>query len=128
MSTSGKKTHRAPDINYEAAKAVDGLIDRVRAAGLGDAAEAFSNVYWGWLRLTSAYVNAHPYVANPEPPTMTPISALSVTDYTFRHWAAIIPGSPQLDDEAVLREADRDEEWHRQEDRRMRIDAGEDIL
>jgi len=107
---------------------VNALVDQVLAAGLTEAAEMFSNAYWGWLRLTSAYVNAHPYVANPEPPLMTPISALSVTDYTLNHWASVIPGSPQLDDEAVIREAEADEEWHRQEDRRMRIDAGEDIL
>jgi hypothetical protein len=107
---------------------VKALIDQVYAAGLGEAADTFSDCYWGWLRLTSAYVNAHPYVAKPEGPTMTPISALTVTDHTLNHWAPLIPGSPQLNDEGVMRDAEADEEWHRQEDRRMRIDAGEDIL
>lgn len=106
---------------------VNALVDKVRAAGLSEAADVFSNVYWGWLRLTSAYVNAHPYVRNPEAPTMTPISALSVTDFTLNHWASLIPGSPQLDDEAVIRAAEADEEWHRQEDWRMRRESGEDI-
>ena len=116
-----------PKIDEAGMWAVDALIVQVRSAGLAEAAEVFSNVYWGWLRLTEAYVNAHPYVRNPEAPTITPISALSVTDFTLNHWAKLIPGSPQLNDEAVLSEAARDEEWHRQEDRRMRIDAGEDI-
>jgi hypothetical protein len=116
------------DIDESGTKKVGELIERVRSAGLNEAADVFSNSYWGWLRLTSAYVNAHPYVASPEPPNMTPISALSVTDFTLRHWAPQIPGSPQLDDKAVLEAAASDEEWHRQEDRRMRIDAGEDIL
>ncbi|BCH33167.1 hypothetical protein MesoLjLc_50970 [Mesorhizobium sp. L-8-10] len=113
------------DIDYKAAETVESMIDQVRAAGLEEAAAMFSTVYWGWLRLTSAYVNAHPYVANPEKPSMTPISALSVTDFTFRHWAPQIPGTPPLDDEAVLAAAARDEAWHREEDRRMRREAGE---
>jgi hypothetical protein len=117
-----------PEIDEAGMLAVEAHIAQVRAAGLMDAADIFSNAYWGWLRLTSAYVNAHPYVRNPEAPMMTPISALSVTDFTLNHWAPLIPGSPQLNDEAVLLEARRDEEWHRQEDRRMRIEAGEDIL
>lgn len=115
------------DIDYEATKAVDALIDEVKAAGFVVAADTFETVYWAWLRLTSAYVAAHPYVAAPEPPNMTPISALSVTDFTFRHWAPLIPGTPALDDAAVLRESEADEEWHRQEDWRMRREAGEDL-
>lgn len=108
-------------------KRVQAHIEAVRAAGLTDAAEVFENTYWGWIRVTQAYVFAHPYVANPEPPSMTPISALTVVDYSLRHWSGLIPGSPTLDDEAVLHEAAVDEAWHREEDRRMRREAGEDI-
>lgn len=115
------------DLSAEGIDVVGKLVEQVRAAGMTEAASMFETAYWAWLRLTSAYVNAHPYVANPEKPTMTPISALSVTDYTFRHWAPQIPGSPVLDDEKVLREAAADEAWHRAEDYRMRREAGEDI-
>lgn len=87
----------------------------------------FSTVYWGWYRLAQAYVSAHPYVANPEP-GMTPISALTIVDFTYNHWSSLIPGSPKLDDEKVLREAAQDEAWHREEDRRMRRAAGECVL
>lgn len=107
---------------------VNAMIERVRAAGLPDEADVFSNSYWGWIRMNEAYKYAHPYVANPEPGTgMTPISALTVVDYTHRHWSELIPGSPKLDDKAVLREAEADEAWHRQEDLRMRRAAGDDI-
>lgn len=111
-------------IDHAAIDKVEALIEGVRAAGLSEAAEMFSTVYWGWLRLTEAYTYAHPYVAKPEP-GMTPISALSVADYSFNHWAALIPGTAKLDDAAVLHDAAVDEEWHRQEDRRMRRAAGE---
>ncbi|HEY8947994.1 MAG TPA: hypothetical protein VIM56_03820 [Rhizomicrobium sp.] len=113
-------------INDEAAKEVIARIDAVAAAGLADEAKLFETIYSAWLRLTDAYVNAHPYVGKPER-SMTPISALSVTDFTLRHWAEKIPGTPKLDDEAVLREAAEDEAWHREEDRRMRRDAGDDV-
>jgi len=106
---------------------ISGMIDRVKQSGLTIEADMFETVYWGWLRLTSAYVCAHPYVAKPEPPSMTPISALHVTDVTFKHWAPQIPGSPQLNDKSVLDEAEADEAWHRAEDRRMRRAAGEEI-
>lgn len=114
-------------IDEAGTKTVGALIDQVRAAGLTEAADAFSNAYWGWLRITSAYVNAHPYVRNPEKPYMTPISALTVVDYTMNHWAPLIPGSPMLDDDRVMKNADDDDRWHREEDRRMRRAAGEDI-
>lgn len=104
---------------------VTALVEAVRSAGLTEAAEMFSTVYWAWLRVIGAYVNAHPYVAQPEEPNMTPISALSVTDYTINHWSPQIPGTPKLDDKAVLEAAAADEAWHREEDRRMRRDAGE---
>lgn len=115
------------DIDYEATKRVTGLIEQVKDAGLTDAAEVFSNAYWAWLRVTSAYVAAHPYVRNPEP-GMTPISALTVVDHTIEHWSALVPASPRIDDQAVLNEAAIDEAWHREEDRRMRREAGEDII
>ena len=122
MSTLG----RAIDIDYDAAKGVTAMIEEVRAAGLTEAAETFANAYWGWLRVVSAYVVAHPFVGWPEP-GMTPTSALSVVDFTVQHWAPLIPGSPQIDDQAVLAAADADEDWHRAEDRRMRRAAGEEI-
>lgn len=103
---------------------VNAMIERVRAAGLSEEADVFGNSYWGWIRMSEAYKYAHPYVANPEP-GMTPASALTVVNYTQKHWSELIPGSPNLDDEAVLREAAIDEAWHREEDRRLRRDAGE---
>lgn len=112
-------------LNREGVEEVGEMIDRVRQAGLTREADVFSKSYWAWLRLTEAYVNAHPYVRNPESPSMTPISALSVVDFTFSHWAELVPGSPRIDDEAVLEAARRDEAWHREEDRRMRRAAGE---
>ncbi|WP_306049304.1 hypothetical protein [Oceaniradius stylonematis] len=102
------------------------MIERVRSAGMPHEAEVFANAYWGWIRMAEAYQAAHPYVAKPEP-GMTPISALTVVDYTFNHWADLIPGSPKLDDQAVLEDAARDALWHQREDRRMRIAAGDDI-
>lgn len=112
------------DIDYTAAEGVEAHIQQIRAAGLNEAADIFSNVYWAWLRTTSAYVAAHPYVRNPDPGTgMTPISALTVVDFTIKHWSPSIPGTPRIDDEAVLREAAADEAWHRAEDLRMRREA-----
>ncbi|MEZ2410491.1 hypothetical protein AB6806_27220 [Bosea sp. RCC_152_1] len=115
------------EIDEAGVKAVTAMIERIRAKGFSLEARMFETVYWGWLRVTSAYVHGHPYVAKPEAPTMTPISALSVTDYTLNHWGPQIPGTPILDDAAVLNEAAADEAWHREEDRRMRREAGEDI-
>lgn len=112
--------------DYDAAKKVEAHIAMVRSAGLTEAADIFSNVYWGWIRLTEAYTYAHPYVGSPEP-GMTPLSALSVTDFTFNHWSALIPGTAKLDDKAVLAEAAADEAWHHEEDRRMRRAYGEPI-
>ena len=106
---------------------VTAMIEATKASGLTAEAEMFRTVYWGWLRITQAYVCAHPYVEKPEPGGMTPISALTVVDSTFKHWGELIPGTPGLDDERVRREADDDEAWHRAEDRRMRRDAGEEI-
>ena len=102
------------------------MIARVREAGLEQEAEVFSKSYWAWLRMTEAYVNAHPYVAKPEK-GMTPISALTIVDFTFNHWAELVPGSPKLNDEKVLDDAARDEAWHHAEDLRMRREAGDDI-
>ena len=114
------------EISQTGIDAVTSMIERVKAAGLSEEASAFETTYWGWLRLTSAYVHGHPYVAKPED-GMTPISALHVVDYTLNHWGPQIPGTPKLDDEAVLNEAAADEAWHREEDRRMRRAAGEEI-
>lgn len=114
------------DIDEAGANQVAGLIEQVRKAGLEDAAKMFETIYWGWLRTVSAYVVGHPYVAKPEE-GMTPISALGVVDFTLAHWALQIPGSPQLDDKGVLDDAAVDEAWHREEDRRMRRAAGEEI-
>lgn len=117
-----------PDIDYESTKTVGAMVDQVRAAGLLEAANTFETVYWAWLRTVSAYVLAHPYVEKPEAPTMTPISALSVVDSTLKHWSPLVPGTPMVNDEAVRVAADDDEAWHREEDRRMRRDAGDDVF
>lgn len=114
------------EIDQEAAKKVEALIESVRAAGLAEAAEMFGNVYFAWLRTIHSYVLGHPYVAKPEQ-GMTPIMGLHVVDYTLGIWGPQIPGTPSIDDAAVLREAAADEEWHRQEDRRMRRAFGECI-
>lgn len=115
----------ATGVDYEAAENVNAMVKRVRDAGLAAEASMFETVYWGWLRTISAYVCAHPYVRNPEAPSMTPISALSVTDSTIRHWSPLIPGTPPINDAAVLAEAAADEAWHRREDLRMRREASE---
>jgi hypothetical protein len=105
---------------------VEALIETVKEAGLTDAANLFSNVYWAWLRTVSAYRAALPYVERPEEPSMTPFSALHVTTFTIEHWGSLIPGTPTIDNEAVRDEAAADEEWHRQEDRRLRRESGEE--
>ena len=115
-----------PSIDRDEAKRVDAIVQQVRDAGLTEAADLFSTTYWGWLRLTSAYVLGHPYVSQPDP-GMTPLSALHVVDYTFKRWAPQIPGTPMLDDDRVREAADDDEAWHRAEARRMRIAAGDDF-
>ncbi len=108
-------------------KKVEVLVDSVRATGLTEAAEMFSTVYWAWLRLTESYTFAIPYVEKPEPGGMTPYSALTVPNFTLNHWGPQIPGTPSIDNDAVRKDAAVDEEWHRQEDRRMRRAAGEPI-
>lgn len=113
-------------IDLAGTEQVEAHIRAVRDAGLSDAAELFSTIYWGWLRVTEAYTYGHPYVSKPEP-GMTPLSALHVADYSLNHWAAMIPGTPKLDDEAVLRDAGADEAWHRDEDRRIRRECGEPL-
>lgn len=124
--TKQREPRSSTEIDEAGAESVNKQIEAVRAAGLEDEAHQFETLYWGWLRLTEAYVNGHPYVSKPEK-GMTPLSALHVTDFTFRHWAPQIPGTPMLNDEAVLKEAADDEAWHREEDRRMRREYGEEI-
>ncbi len=116
----------AGDLDEVGLERVTGMVDAVRAAGLTTEAEMFDTLAWAWWRLTSAYVNAHPYVERPEPGGMTPTSALHVVDVVMRHWGQLVPGTPKLDDERVRREAAADEAWHHEEDRRMRRDAGEE--
>lgn len=113
-------------IDEEGAKSVDALIEKVRGAGLTDAAEMFSTVYYAWLRTVEAYSYAIPYVEKPEG-SMTPYSALHVTTTTIGFWGPKIPGTPKIDNEAVRWDAECDAEWHRQEDRRMRRAAGEPV-
>lgn len=117
----------ASDLDEVGLARVTAMINTIRAAGLTSEAEMFSIVYWGWLNIARAYVCAHPYVANPESPSMTPISALGVVDSSFEFWGEQIPGTPKLDDDRVRRETDADEAWHHEEERRMRRDAGEEI-
>lgn len=112
------------EINGEDIDRVNAMIERVRDAGLEEEATVFANSYWGWIRISESYRCAHPYVSKPDI-GMTPISALTVVDYTFSHWASLIPGSAKLDDAAVRNEADLDEFWHKEEDKRMRREAGE---
>lgn len=117
---------RKTDIDETGLETVKTLIGKVRAAGLEDAAKMFETVYWGWLRTTEAYVLGHPYVARPEVGGLpSPISALHVVDFTLRHWGPQIPGTPELDDAGVLDDDAADAAWHREEDRRMRREAGE---
>lgn len=116
---------RKHEIDESGTEKVAALIEQVKAAGLSDAATMFETVYWGWLRFTQAYVFGLPYVEKPEAGGMTPYSALHVTSETLGYWAPKIPGTPQIDNEAVRWDAECDEEWHRQEDRRMRREAGE---
>lgn len=115
------------EIDEVGAAKVETMIESVRSAGLTEAADLFSTVYFAWLHAIHSYVLGHPYVEQPDE-GMTPIMGLHVVDYTLRHWGPKIPGTPALDDDAVRRAADADEEWHRQEDRRMRRDAGECIF
>lgn len=117
---------KEPEIDDKGLKVVEGHIAAVRAAGLTEAAEMFSNVYWGWLRLTHAYVLGIPYVEKPEG-KMTPYQGLHVVNFTFKHWGPLIPGTPKMDNDAVRQAAKDDDEWHRQEDRAMRREAGEPV-
>jgi len=114
------------DIDEEGTKVVEGHIERVRATGLTEAADMFATLYWAWLRFTESYVLGIPYVEKPED-KMTPYQGLHVANGTLNHWGPQIPGTPKIDNEAVRWDAAVDEEWHRQEDRRMRREAGEDI-
>ena len=115
-----------PEIDEEGVKRVEAHIAAVKAAGLTEAAEAFSTLYWAWLRFTHAYVLGIPYVEKPEG-KMTPYQGLHVANYTLNHWGPQIPGTPKIDNEAVLHAAAIDEAWHREEDRRMRRESGEPI-
>ena len=85
----------AEDLNTIGVARVSAMVDAVRGAGLATRLICSRTVYWGWLRIAQAYVCAHPYVAKPELPTMTPMSALTVVDSSFRHWGEQIPGTPQ---------------------------------
>lgn len=116
--------HVEGSIGKEALAHVGALIEQVRAAGLTEAAEMFETSYWAWLKVIQAYRCAAPYVEKPDP-GHPPYSALSVVEYTIRHWGRLIPGTPSLDNEEVRKEAAIDEAWHREEDRRMRREAGE---
>lgn len=102
---------------------VAALIESVKEAGLIEAAEMFSTVYWAWLRITSAYVHGHPYVGHPEF-KHHPKGALHVVDYTFNHWGPLIPGTPRIDDKAVLDDAAADEAWHRKSGLSLRTTVG----
>jgi hypothetical protein len=115
-----------PEIDDEGLKVVEAHIAAVRAAGLTEAADLFETIYWGWLRFTEAYVNGIPYVEKPEG-NMKPYQGLHVTNFTFKHWGPLIPGTPKMDNEAVRQAAADDDEWHRQEDRAMRREAGESV-
>ncbi len=115
-----------PEIDEKGMKLVEAHIAAVRKAGLTEAADMFSTVYWGWLRFTEAYVFGIPYVEQPEG-KMTPYQGLHVANFTLNHWGPKIPGTPKIDNAAVRRAADADEAWHREEDRRMRREAGEPV-
>lgn len=117
---------KEPEIDDNGLKIVEGQIEAVRAAGLTEAADVFETVYWGWLRFTEAYVNGIPYVEKPEE-NMKPYQGLHVANFTLNHWGPQIPGTPKIDNEAVRNEAAADDEWHRQEDRAMRREAGEPV-
>lgn len=117
---------REPDIDEAGTKIVESHIAAVRSAGLHHAADMFSTIYWGWLRFTQAYVLGIPYVEKPEG-NMRAYQGLHVANATLNHWGPKIPGTPKIDNEAVRYAAAVDEEWHRQEDRRMRRDAGEPV-
>lgn len=112
------------EIDEDGAKRVDNMIETVKSAGLTEAAEMFSNVYAAWIKTTQAYVFGHPYLNKNG---LSPFAAMHVVDTTFAYRADKIPGTPKLDDEGVLRDAADEEEWHRQEDRMMRREAGEPV-
>lgn len=108
---------------------VDALIKAVREAGMTEAAEVFSNAYWGYIRVSDAYRNGIAYVDAPGDCGCDRASGvMHVTTFTLDQWSPLIPGAHAIDNEAVRREDADDEAWHRAEDRRMRIAAGEDIL
>lgn len=114
------------DLNDSEVAKVTALIEQVRGAGLTEAASMFETVYWAWLRTTSAYRYAHA-VVDDRSECASGKGAMHVTTYTIGHWGPLIPGTPAVDDEAVREEYAADAAWHREEDRRMRRDAGEEI-
>lgn len=117
---------REPHIDEAGVDRVEAQIAAVRAAGLTEAAETFSTVYWGWLRFTEAYALGIPYVEKPEG-SMKPYQGLHIANFTLAHWGPQIPGTPKPDNQAVRDEAAADEAWHREEDRRMRREYGEPV-
>ncbi|EFO31364.1 putative multidrug efflux protein [Roseibium sp. TrichSKD4] len=106
------------DIDEREAKRVGAMIDRVKRAGLTEESDVFLNTYWAWLRIAQAYVAARPYITGPT----------GHVDAVMDHWPKLVPGTPQRDDAAVLQDALDDEECHRQEDRRLRREAGEEFI
>lgn len=110
---------------------VQALIEKVKGAGLTEAGEMFSTVYWGWLRTMEAYRYGLPYVVDADAAKAegirSPASALHITNVIIAHWAPLIPGTPKIDNDAVLEEARDDAAWHQNEDYRMHREAGDDI-
>ncbi len=108
---------------------IEAMVERVRQAGLPAEADMLSTVYWAWFRTVSAYRHALPYVNDPGAQGIAHAEGmLNVVTYTINYWGPQIPETPAIDNDAVRREDAADEAWHRAEDRRMRRDAGEDII
>ena len=105
---------RSFEIDQAGIDRVTAMLQRLRDAGLVEEADTLRNAYWGWIRLSSAYAAAHPYLG-PVP--------IGHVDDAMNHWSDLIPGSPHINDEAVLQDAARDEAWHEAEARRMWLEA-----
>lgn len=70
------------------------------------AAIVLSSVYAAYMRVVAAYVSAHAYLSEDAK------AGLGVVDFTINHWSSVIAGSPKIDDQAVLKEAEADKLWH----------------
>lgn len=100
--------------NEKRATELGKMIDRVRAAGLTEEADAFSNALWGFYRTLGAFEQGYPYLDNEQELKengMTNKGAMHIVKYTIDHWCEKL-GLKRKSEEQVLREDYADRRYH----------------